>query len=162
MSHHLPAIDGIGPFVRLTEREGRAMTRLQRAERIRDELLREAGMTLASSLAICDRPRIISSKAWHARLGRIERTGSARATKLEIWVGAESVAVMGWTNTEFWVARMKRGAWESAHFNLPPYRTPAERWLDICNSLPIDASVVALMSNCEPRSVHGELVQFAE
>jgi hypothetical protein len=71
--------------------------------------------------------------------------GEIQATKLSIWVDEQRIAVMAWTKDLFRLVKYGRGRWETDHFNLPPYRNSAERWVDVCNEAPVDSSVLALM-----------------
>jgi hypothetical protein len=130
------------------------MSRIKRAKKIRDDVLRHAGLSLEASLALGGEVRTVSNGAWEAHLSRV-REGYASmpvagAGRLDLWVDGEKVAVIAWTTDRLWTPLMKRGSWETVCFNQPRYRNSAERWMDVCSRPPIDHTVLVLMRQSQP------------
>jgi hypothetical protein len=132
------------------------MTKMERARRVRDLVLADAGLCLDESLRLSDGV-LIAAARWRASIRR-ERlvfppAGAIQATKLVIWIDGERTAVMAWTGDMLRLVKYACGEWETTHFKLPRYRNSAERWLDACDALPVDSSVLDLMRSARPREI---------
>jgi hypothetical protein len=111
------------------------------------------GLSLEESLSPAVGTRTIEVGEWRARLTLVGEgyvSMPPGAGRIDIWIDGDKVAIIAWTRDKAWAPHIKRGSWESEHFDQRPYKTSAERWVEICSARPDDYSVLALMRQARP------------